>query len=188
MKGAAVQRLTAARPLATENMKGVRVMPQLRIAIIRQKYSVHKACAKRRGIAFELTFEEWLEIWEASGHFEERGTRSHQYHMARHGDLGPYAVGNVKIVTASQNAAEGKGSKGWKYPPRSAEHRKKLSEANTGNKPSAETLLKLSAIRKGKKLNLSPEERLRRSVAITTLNSLSDHRAKQVAARWPRGR
>jgi hypothetical protein len=163
-------------------------MPQLRIATPRSKYSAHKADAKRRGIAFELTFEEWLKIWETSGHFEDRGRRANQYHMARHGDRGPYAVDNVKIITASQNAAEGKGSKGWRYPPRSVEHRKKLSGANTGNKPSAETLLKLSAIRRGKKMNLSPEERLRRSEAITALNNSGIHRAKQVAGRWPCGR
>ena len=160
-------------------------MPHPRIATPRSKYCVHKQCAKRRGIAFELTFEEWLEIWENSGHFDERGRRAHQYQMARHNDLGPYAVGNVKIITTSQNIKEVKNKKGRKRPLFSEEHKRKLSEAHIGNKPSAETLLKLSVIRRGKKQNLSPEERLRRSVAITTLNGSSAHRAKQVAGRWP---
>jgi hypothetical protein len=160
-------------------------MPHPRIATPRSKYSVQKACAKRRGIAFELTFEEWLKIWENSGHFEERGAAAHKYQMARHNDLGPYAIDNVKIITTSKNSAEVKGKKGRKLPPRSEEHKRKISEALTGKRASAETRRKLSALRLGTKMNLSPEERLRRSVAIINLNSSSDHRAKQVAARWP---
>jgi hypothetical protein len=151
----------------------------------RHKYLNHKACAKRRGIAFELTFEEWLDIWNRSGRFSQRGRRASEYQMARHGDVGPYAIGNVKIVTASQNIVEIKGKKGRKLPPRSIEHRRKISEALTGKKASAATRKKLSAMRKGVKMRLSADERLRRSVAITKLNSLASHRAKQVAGRWP---
>jgi hypothetical protein len=160
-------------------------MPQLRIATPRQKYCVHKQCAKRRGIPFELTFDEWMTIWDASGRFKERGRLRHEYHMARHGDVGPYAVGNVKIITASQNIKEIKGKKGRKMPPRSAEHAAKIGRANTGKKASLETRKKLSALRKGAKMNLSAAERMRRSAAITKLNSLASHRAKQVAGRWP---
>jgi hypothetical protein len=149
------------------------------------KYWTHKACAKRRGVVFKLTFEEWLNIWEVSGRFSQRGRRAHEYHMARHGDAGPYAVGNVKIITSSQNIAGRKSRKGWKCPPFSEEHRRRLSEAHTGKKASAKTRKKLSAMRKGVKMNLSAAERLRRSVAITKLNSLASHRAKQVAGRWP---
>src|SRR6187399_1527185 len=126
----------------------------------RAKYSAHKATAKRRGIAFELTFEEWMAIWEASGRFGERGRRAHEYHMARHGDLGPYTVSNVKIITTSQNAAEVKNRKGRKCQPFSEEHRRRLSEAHTGKKASAETRRKLSALRKGVKMNLSADERM----------------------------
>jgi hypothetical protein len=169
-------------------MRGVRAMPRTRIANSRTKYVVHKAGAKRRGIAFELTFEEWLTIWEASDHFEERGRKASQYHMARHNDTGAYAAGNVKIITASQNIIEIKGRKGRKMPPRSEEHMRKISEANTGKKASAETRRKLSAVRLGVKMNLSPEERLRRSARMMDLNNSSGHRAKLVAARWPHDR
>lgn len=47
------------------------------------KYVGNKRQAKRRGILFLLTFEEWLKIWTDSGHFHERGTFRHQYHLAR---------------------------------------------------------------------------------------------------------
>lgn len=53
-----------------------------------------------------MTFEEWLGLWEASGHFHERGSRPDQYCMARNGDQGGYEVGNVRIVTCAENQAE----------------------------------------------------------------------------------
>lgn len=56
-----------------------------------------------RGIAWELTFDEWLAIWMASGHFAERGKRAGQYVMGRKGDIGPYSVGNVYICLFTQN-------------------------------------------------------------------------------------
>src|ERR1700691_4303747 len=70
------------------------------------KFYGHMARAKRRGIPFELTFNEWWDIWTSSGHWNERGRYRHQYVMARHGDVGPYAVGNVKIITNSENVKE----------------------------------------------------------------------------------
>lgn len=60
--------------------------------------------AKRRGIEFTLTFEEWMDVWTASGHFDERGLGG--YVMARIEDRGPYTVANVKIITQRDNNAE----------------------------------------------------------------------------------
>lgn len=60
--------------------------------------------ARQRGIGWELTFPEWIGVWEASGKIEQRG-RSHKdsYVMARKGDVGPYSIANVYITTLSQN-------------------------------------------------------------------------------------
>jgi hypothetical protein len=69
----------------------------------RRKYSAHKSSAKQRGIPFLLTFEQWWQIWQKSGHWEERG---HPYMMMRSKDEGPYAVGNVRIATGAQNAED----------------------------------------------------------------------------------
>lgn len=63
-----------------------------------------RACV--RGIAWELTFEEWLSIWERSGRLSQRGKHRGQYVMARNGDVGPYSVGNVFICTHSQNISD----------------------------------------------------------------------------------
>ena len=160
-------------------------MPHSHIPSPRDRYSNHKCRAKRRGIGFKLTFKEWMKIWKRSGHFEERGRLAHEYHMARHNDRGPYAVGNVKIITASQNASEVKGKNGRKLPPVSEETRRKMSKAHSGKRATAETRRKLSVIRLGRKLNLSPKERLRRSRRMIKLLSSKRFRAKLIAARWP---
>lgn len=69
-------------------------------------YYKHKQSANMRGIPFLLTFDEWCVLWSNSGKFAERGRRKGQYVMARHGDVGPYAVDNVKIVTCGENVSE----------------------------------------------------------------------------------
>lgn len=71
------------------------------------EYKVHKSNAAYRGIAFLLTYEEWFQIWQDSGHWFERGRGANKYVMARFGDIGPYAIGNVKIITGAENVSEG---------------------------------------------------------------------------------
>jgi hypothetical protein len=90
-------------------------------------YRQQRGNAKLRGVAFELTAEEWWKIWQDSGKFEQRGQRSHQYCMARFGDVGPYAVGNVEIITMCQNNTIG----------------------SAGRRHSPETIKKMKAFHKG---------------------------------------
>lgn len=73
----------------------------------RKRFRQQRKAAKERNIDFLLTYEEWLEIWQDSGHLHERGVRKGQYVMARFGDVGPYSVCNVKIITADDNRREG---------------------------------------------------------------------------------
>jgi hypothetical protein len=82
------------------------------IARYRSMWRDQRRHARRRGIEFQLTFEQWLLIWETSGRLPERGKETGQYVMARPGDQGPYAVGNVRIITVNQNAGESKGMTG----------------------------------------------------------------------------
>ena len=72
----------------------------------RIKYMTHKRDAWRRKIPFEITFEDWLEIWILSGHWDHRGKFPGGYVMGRIGDVGPYAKNNVHIITSHQNALE----------------------------------------------------------------------------------
>lgn len=75
-------------------------------ATARRAFYAQKGCAVDRGIGWEFTFESWLEFWMASGKWSERGQASGEYCMARNGDVGPYAIGNVRIITNAQNAKE----------------------------------------------------------------------------------
>jgi hypothetical protein len=53
-----------------------------------------------------MTFEEWLQIWQDSGHLHERGPRKGQYVMCRYGDKGAYKRGNVRVASVEENIAE----------------------------------------------------------------------------------
>lgn len=76
------------------------------------KYGNQRRNAKARGIAWEITFPEWLNVWLESGHFQERG-RGVGYVMARIGDVGAYAVDNVEIITSAQNISDSYISRPW---------------------------------------------------------------------------
>lgn len=68
-------------------------------------YVQQKKNAADRSIEFSLTFPQWWAVWQKSGKWEQRG-RGHGYVMARTGDIGPYAVGNIYICTQSQNSKD----------------------------------------------------------------------------------
>ena len=72
----------------------------------RRQFNTQRRQAKHRKIAWELTFEQWLKIWQDSGNLIGRGRKTGQYVMARNGDVGPYAVDNVKIIRAADNIRE----------------------------------------------------------------------------------
>jgi len=67
-----------------------------------KKYHDHKSSAKQRGIKFNLTYDQWLNIWLISGKIKQRGF----YCMSRIKDKGAYDIGNVFIQTLAQNSLE----------------------------------------------------------------------------------
>lgn len=70
-------------------------------------YIAHRASSKQRGIPFLMTWEEWWGFWSVDGRWERRGRGTHKLVMARYGDVGPYAVGNVFCCTNGENTTEG---------------------------------------------------------------------------------
>ena len=76
-------------------------------------YWKQKRNAQSRGIKFCLTLPEWWQIWQESGNFQNRGIGSNRYVMSRHGDSGPYKIGNVSIILASKNSSDAWGYKHW---------------------------------------------------------------------------
>lgn len=65
------------------------------------RYSAQKYHAKKRKIEFNLSFNEWVAIWTASGNYENRGTKGYQICLYK--DEGPYSKDNVYIATQAQN-------------------------------------------------------------------------------------
>ena len=72
----------------------------------KEKYNSQKRRAKARNIGFFLTFEQWKDIWIASGKWGQRGVGRGKYNMSRIGDTGPYAVNNVFIQSHDDNLSD----------------------------------------------------------------------------------
>lgn len=66
------------------------------------KYLSKKATSKQRGIGFNLTFDEWFEIWDKSGYLDQYGL----YVMSRYEDKGHYEKGNVFIQSRKNNSLD----------------------------------------------------------------------------------
>jgi Mor family transcriptional regulator len=58
-----------------------------------------------RGIKWDFSFADWMELWIDSGHYHERG-RGDKYCMARIKDSGAYSVNNVHIIKNGDNIRE----------------------------------------------------------------------------------
>lgn len=71
------------------------------------RYCHQRQAAKKRGIAWDLTFPQWARIWAESGRWAQRGPGIGGYCMARRGDSGPYNVGNVFIQLSVDNSRDG---------------------------------------------------------------------------------
>lgn len=72
-----------------------------------KRWQNQRGSARWRGIAFEITFEQWEAWWAETGHFDERGKERGQWVMARKGDRGAYETGNVECIKAERNVSEG---------------------------------------------------------------------------------
>jgi hypothetical protein len=68
----------------------------------RHAFSVQRSNARRRGIAFRLSFEQWVEFWGEDIH--RRGTGPNDLQMQRFHDEGAYEIGNIKKGTPRENA------------------------------------------------------------------------------------
>ena len=93
--------------------------------IIKQRYQIQKGCAKRRGIDFEFTYEQWIAWW--GDDIVNRGRGAGKLVMARHNDVGDYHPTNVRKATVEENHKEAKN--GRKGKTLTAEHKMNLSIA-----------------------------------------------------------
>jgi hypothetical protein len=106
---------------------------------IKRHFDKQKANSKFRGIEFALTFEQWWDIWQQSGKWDQRGCKKGQYVMSRVGDVGPYAVGNVFIQQHKQNSIDA--NFGRKHRPRTQEWREKQRQVRLGKNKSPKEIV-----------------------------------------------
>lgn len=93
----------------------------------KQGYTRSKADAKRRGIEFQFSFDEWKSWWLTTGKWELRGRTSGCFQMCRINDTGPYSLANVYCDTIEANSSlPHKGKK------RSAEWAQKIADGLRG--------------------------------------------------------
>jgi hypothetical protein len=115
----------------------------------KRRFQLHCSNSKRRGIGFNLTFEEWWDIWQSSGFWHLRGNRKGQYVMSRYQDQGDYEVGNVFIQLFENNFRE------VSIRPKSSETKAKMSLAKKGKALTAEHKAAISAAKKAPRRVLS---------------------------------
>jgi hypothetical protein len=126
-----------------------------------RKYRAHKDNAKKRNVPFLLSFEEWWDIWQKSGHYDERGNKKGQYCMSRYNDIGAYQLGNVFIQLHSDNVTQA-----WSGKKHSHEAKEKISTNHIGmlgKTQSQETKEKIGLAHKGK--IVSEETRMKQRLA-----------------------
>ena len=69
------------------------------------RFETQRKDAKRRGIVWDFTFEQWLAWWGED--YVRRGQGPDALCMARVGDVGPYSISNVYKSTNSDNGRLG---------------------------------------------------------------------------------
>ena len=61
------------------------------------------------GVEWNLTFEEWLDWWNATGHYHERGRKTGQYVMVRKDITKPFALDNIECKVSGSQIVNKKG-------------------------------------------------------------------------------
>lgn len=78
----------------------------------RRKWRSKKQCAKRRGIDFNLTYEDYMLLLEKAGiTYLDVGLGSDAYCLARYNDEGDYSVNNCRFITNRENNKEAETTK-----------------------------------------------------------------------------
>jgi len=137
----------------------------------RRAWCTQRSSAKRRGIAFTLTFEDWLSIWQDSGHLKNRGRMLGQFVMARPGDVGSYEVGNVIITRCEQNHIDA--APRMRGIPKTQEHKEKQSIAMRGRKLTSAHKKKISKGLRGKTKGIPKSEEHRRKISFATMGRVA---------------
>jgi hypothetical protein len=80
----------------------------------RRAYYTQRRASRSKGISWDLTFEEWQAVWEASGRCEQRGRHAGEYCLCRTDHTGPFSVANVRIRLFSDVRRAANTSAAWR--------------------------------------------------------------------------
>jgi hypothetical protein len=69
-------------------------------------YIQQKALAKRKGIAFTVSFEDWLEVWQNSGLMHLRARSRRGAVMGRKDDAQPWCKDNLEVLEHWHNTSK----------------------------------------------------------------------------------
>jgi hypothetical protein len=130
---------------------------------------------KRRQSDCRLTLSDLQNLLaEANITIDDVGRHSHEYHLARYGDTGPYEIGNCRFITCAENQKERayspspevrkRTSDTLKGRSKSTEHRRKISEGLKRHTRSPEHIRKQADSQRGRKL--SEEHKKKISLAM----------------------
>lgn len=70
---------------------------------LKEAYNRQKLHAKRRGIPFEIPFDQWVDWWGSD--IEKRGRGDGKLQMCRFEDCGPYRIDNIYKGTHNSNSS-----------------------------------------------------------------------------------
>lgn len=68
-------------------------------------YRMVKESARKRGITFLLTREEFIAWAKQNNYLDLKGVRAKSYHIDRIDPDGPYSLDNIRLLTASENCS-----------------------------------------------------------------------------------
>jgi hypothetical protein len=108
-------------------------------------YGTQKNNAKRRSVDFKLTFEQWWDWWQSTGHYSKRGRGKGKFCMGRIGDTGAYELGNIYCSTYEGNTSAAQKGKAI-----SRKTKDKMSLSHQGKTLTQEHKDNISAARKAR--------------------------------------
>jgi hypothetical protein len=74
------------------------------ILTTKRKFFAQRSQARKRGVDWQLSFEQWFAWW--GDDYARRGRGSDDLCMSRPGDTGPYALDNIVKKTNKENIQE----------------------------------------------------------------------------------
>jgi len=72
-------------------------------ATLKLKWQRHRAQAKFRREPYQLTFDQWLEAWQQSGHIHKMGRRLGDYTLIRVDTEQPWHRDNIKVISRGRH-------------------------------------------------------------------------------------